>query len=126
MRSNPVHRGYKLSPEIRKLLEDNDGKLPAYAWPGGYPIIYLDHRNNVVCTDCAQAALEDPDTFEKDLPVTYSVVYEMHDTFVEPCAECGQLIDAAQRKYKKRNPKRRKEMRSNPTYNFQRRHYQLQ
>ena len=31
----------------------SDGKLPAYAWPGGYPIFYLLADNAVLCPACA-------------------------------------------------------------------------
>ena len=31
----------------------SEGKLPAYAWPGGYPIVYLDQENLPLCADCA-------------------------------------------------------------------------
>lgn len=34
-------------------LRDKDGNLPAYAWPGGYPLFYLDAENNVLCPKCA-------------------------------------------------------------------------
>jgi hypothetical protein len=29
------------------------GELQSYAWPGGYPIYYLDGFNCVICPDCA-------------------------------------------------------------------------
>jgi len=31
--------------EIRQV----DGKLPAYAWPGAYPIVYLAKDNGILC-----------------------------------------------------------------------------
>jgi hypothetical protein len=34
------------------------GSLDAYAWPGGYPVFYLDRNNDVLCPKCAQAILE--------------------------------------------------------------------
>jgi hypothetical protein len=34
------------------------GSLDTYAWPGGYPIYYLDKRGDVLCPKCAQAILE--------------------------------------------------------------------
>jgi hypothetical protein len=34
------------------------GSLDAYAWPGGYPVYYLDKNNDVLCPKCAQAILE--------------------------------------------------------------------
>lgn len=36
-----------------ELPRGDDGKLSRWAWPGGYPIYYLDQENNVLCPDCA-------------------------------------------------------------------------
>lgn len=36
-----------------KPIKDNDGTYPSYAWPGGYPIYYVDNDNNVLCPTCA-------------------------------------------------------------------------
>jgi len=35
------------------------GKLVSYAWPGGYPVFYLDHYDSVLCPECAQAQEEE-------------------------------------------------------------------
>lgn len=35
------------------LYRDFDGKLPAYAWPGGYQMFYLMSDGEVMCPDCA-------------------------------------------------------------------------
>lgn len=32
---------------------EHNGKLPAWAWPGGYPILYLTEDNSVLCPQCA-------------------------------------------------------------------------
>lgn len=36
-------------------VSDTDD-LPYLAWPGGYPLFYLDSENNVYCPTCANAA----------------------------------------------------------------------
>lgn len=28
----------------------SDGTLPAYAWPGGYPILYMAKDNGILCS----------------------------------------------------------------------------
>lgn len=38
---------------MSKLARNDDGTLPAYAWPGGYPIFYMTADNAVLCPDCA-------------------------------------------------------------------------
>lgn len=30
-----------------------DGRFPAYAWPGGYPIMYVFEDGECCCSDCA-------------------------------------------------------------------------
>ncbi len=35
------------------LQRDESGKLPAFAWPGGYPIYYLADDGEALCPDCA-------------------------------------------------------------------------
>ncbi len=36
-----------------KDFTGKDGKLVSFAWPGGYPIIYLCKDGGVVCPQCA-------------------------------------------------------------------------
>lgn len=36
---------------------DENGKFPAYAWPGGYPIFYVTADSAALCPDC----VNDPD-----------------------------------------------------------------
>jgi hypothetical protein len=39
-----------------KITDDmrmENGNLPAYAWPGGYPIYYVAADNGVLCPVCA-------------------------------------------------------------------------
>ena len=43
----------------KDLPRDDDGKLSSWAWPGGYPIYYLDKGNNVLCPKCANRDIDD-------------------------------------------------------------------
>jgi len=96
-----------LSPDIEKLIEQHtrfkpdDGKpgslLPFFAWPGGYPIYYLDGDNCVLCPECAENAVreyyEDPEgVFENELPVAYDTNYE--DPMLI-CEGCNERIESA-------------------------------
>ena len=38
---------------VRKTYANEQGELPSYAWPGGYPIFYLTADNGMLCPDCA-------------------------------------------------------------------------
>lgn len=40
-------------------LRNDDGTLPAYVWPGGYPLMYLTTFNNSLCPDCANSWQDD-------------------------------------------------------------------
>lgn len=33
----------------------HDGKLPGFAWPGGYPLYYLTADGDVLCPECANS-----------------------------------------------------------------------
>ena len=39
--------------EFKRVREHNDGKLPHWAWPGGYQIIYLTQDGETLCSECA-------------------------------------------------------------------------
>jgi len=82
-----------MKPTIANLVERaHDGKLPAYAWPGGYPIVYLDGNNETLCPDCAQEALDDPDEFDEWKPEAWFVHYEGSSCF---CRECNKEMESA-------------------------------
>ena len=66
-------------------LRDDSGQLPAYAWPGGYPILYLDKDNNVLCPDCANAADCDPE------PTGWFIHYEGTPVY---CDDCGNPTES--------------------------------
>lgn len=71
-----------------KLPErDSDGKLPAFAWPGGYPIFYLDKQGNVLCPGCASREIDQAQE------VTDSDV-NWEDADLE-CDYCGRGIECA-------------------------------
>lgn len=61
-----------------------DGTLPAYAWPGGYPMFYLDAENCILCPKCANKG--------EIAPTAYSVNWEDPQLF---CEECNERIESA-------------------------------
>lgn len=73
-------------PTIQKLREDNDDKLPAYAWPGGYPICYTDKENSMICPECANKEDLEP-------PVTDWFIF--YEGASEQCDECYKWISSA-------------------------------
>lgn len=43
-----------MTAQIQSLLDDNEGQLPTYAWPGGYPLYFICADNEVSCPKCAE------------------------------------------------------------------------
>src|SRR6266446_7162770 len=68
----------------------SEGKLIPYAWPGGYPVIYYTKDGCLLCPDCAQQSLDDPD--ESDPPTQGDIYYEGPMTY---CADCNAEIESA-------------------------------
>jgi ribosomal protein S27E len=82
------HAGdYAMTVRDLDSIRDSDGQLPAFAWPGGYPIIYLDRGGNVLCPDCANR-----ETDASQAPVSCDVFYEGAPL---QCDDCGKTIDSA-------------------------------
>ena len=75
-----------VNARVAELIND-DGKLPAFAWPGGYPMFYLDGDNNVLCPDDAN----NNDEFNEPL-IDYDVNWEDPALF---CDHCSQRIESA-------------------------------
>ena len=65
-------------------IRDDYGLLPAYAWPGGYPIFYLDRDNSTLCPDCANADESGAEAWD-----TYLEGPTIH------CDECNAEIESA-------------------------------
>lgn len=74
-------------PELTK-----DGNLPAYAWPGGYPLIYLDQENSALCSECATKSLKDPDEIPAFKPVACDIYLEGPTLY---CDQCNVEIESA-------------------------------
>lgn len=80
---------------LADLLErDANGvlSLPAYTYPGGYPLLYLDGYHEPLCADCATKAYltEDVDISDlKDKPHVCTIFYEGES---EHCWKCDAEI----------------------------------
>lgn len=60
----------------------------AYAWPGGYPIVWYDQDNEPTCAPCAVELSED----DPDLQFTPAIHYEGPSIF---CSNKNERIDSA-------------------------------
>ena len=72
---------------MKVLPHDEKGQLPAFAWPGGYPIFYLDRECNCLCAPCANRDVDD-----RQAVVDCDIHWEG-----EPltCDDCGKMIESA-------------------------------
>lgn len=86
-----VTAGFAVIAQDAKLgLErDADGQLPSYAWPGGYPLFYLDKRGNVYCPSCASQVTCD---YYTDSIEACDANYEDTDLY---CDGCSTRIESA-------------------------------
>ena len=69
------------------LPRNDDGTLASWAWPGGYPIYYVDRENNVLCPKCANR-----ETDESQAPIDADVNWEDANLI---CDDCSARIPSA-------------------------------
>jgi hypothetical protein len=62
-----------------------DGSLPSYAFPGGYPLYYVCKDNSVLCPACAN---------KEDIVIIIRVGINFEDPALY-CDECSQRIESA-------------------------------
>ena len=83
-----------------KPQRDENGNLPAFAWPGGYPIFYLCADGGILCPECAnkESAIKEaeenpayPD-FDQWRIVASDINWEDPDL---TCDNCSQRIESA-------------------------------
>jgi hypothetical protein len=68
-------------------IRDEAGKLPAYAWPGGYPIVYLTKDGSTVCPECANREVD-----EGQAVVNYFIHWEGEPLI---CEDCNKAVESA-------------------------------
>ena len=73
-------------------IRNDKGELPAFAWPGGYPMFYVDGDGQCLCATCATKSLNDPDEIPSFKPIAYDVYYEGPTM---QCDNCNADIESA-------------------------------
>lgn len=75
----------------------DDGSLPAYAWPGGYPIVYVMDDGEVLCPDCANGKNGSDASVGADAGSGWRIKgYQIHwEGEPEHCAHCNAEIPSA-------------------------------
>ena len=69
-----------------QLYRDASGTLPAFAWPGGYPVRYYTGNAYCICPKCAN------DPTKSDPPITCDIAWEGPE---EACDDCGAMMPTA-------------------------------
>ena len=78
--------------DMNEIRQANDGKLPEYAWPGGYPMYYLAKDDGVLCPACANQYTVGRDNDRQLEPVVYGINYEDTELY---CENCDRRIESA-------------------------------
>ena len=69
---------------LQEMVES--GEYDSYAWPGGYPLFYLEQDNSIICPQCANKG-EQQTTI-----VAVDANYEDTELY---CDNCNNRIEAA-------------------------------
>lgn len=78
-----------------KLEPRRDGKLPRYAWPGGYPLYYLCADGGELCSLCANKENGSEAAEDHEDPQWQLVACEVNWESLLYCAHCNKQIEAA-------------------------------
>jgi len=71
-------------------INEDTGLLPSFAFPGGYPLIYMDSAGDNLCPDCANAV-----TLVSGLAFLIVRCYAHYEGGPIQCDECSALIESA-------------------------------
>jgi hypothetical protein len=80
------------SKGVLMYADDETGELDPYAWPGGYPVFYLDSNDNVCCPKCASDPDEVHRADDENLIVAGDCNWEDPDLY---CDCCNERIESA-------------------------------
>ena len=83
--------------DMAKLYRDDDGLLPSWAWPGGYPIVYLVSDGEFLCPNCANGKNGSAASEAKDAPHDWRIIaaHIHYEGEPEYCAHCNAEIPSA-------------------------------
>lgn len=79
-----------------KLHRDSDGTFPSYAWPGGYPVIYICDDGGTLCPACANGQNGSGASPDSNDPSWRLIASDIHwEGPDEYCDHCGEAIPSA-------------------------------
>lgn len=68
-------------------MKDANGKYVPYAWPGGYPVMYLTRDGMCICADCANKEVD------QSQAVTDAFIH--WEGAAMQCEDCEKFIESA-------------------------------
>jgi hypothetical protein len=77
---------------LERMRDENNGSYPAFAWPGGYPIVYYVADGSTLCPDCANNHAHMDASDPQWCLVAHDINWE-DDTM--QCEHCNTGIDCA-------------------------------
>jgi len=81
--------------ELRKTLADC-GRLPAWVWPGGYPIVYALEDGGHLCPQCANGVNDSDASLDNDDPQWNIIGAYIHwEGKPMRCDHCNAEIESA-------------------------------
>jgi hypothetical protein len=76
-------------------IRGEDGQLPAYAFPGGYPMVYVTRGGDIICPECANDTAYTPAADQPDADIGNSDTIAVGDVYWEgPTIECDCPCEA--------------------------------
>jgi hypothetical protein len=83
-------------PTIDKIERTTAGEYPAYAWPGGYPLIYLLADGGELCPPCANGQNGSDASADSDDPQWQIIGGEIYEEGPpQQCDHCYAEIESA-------------------------------
>jgi hypothetical protein len=79
--------------KITSMRDKDTGKLPEWAWPGGYPIVYDLADGGICCPDCANNGTCHENAGEREYRIVDADVYWEGPTILCDC--CNGDIESA-------------------------------
>lgn len=82
-----------INDAVKQYVQDDDS-LPAYAWPGGYPVYYITKDNSILCPDCANN--ERPADIDESDNQWFIIAADVnYDDSRLYCDHCGKRVESA-------------------------------
>jgi len=78
-------------------IRDEAGNLPSYAWPGGYPVLYVMGDGGTLCPECANGKNGSEASASTDTPADWRIdaFFIHYEGPADYCDHCGKATESA-------------------------------